>query len=231
MLRKSKWMLLVIFLVMIPLSAFADNSYRLHIRYLFGEEQSPVAGAVFTLTRVAGEQNGEMVPVPGLTEEELMTAEGAASGVGRICSEKPDRTFQVSRTTDAFGELAYYGLKEGIYLVQETKPAEGYDLSRPFLVTFPDDLSDKEQMELTAAPKPVVLTESGIAKGREPVKDKPSAFVQSRSSAVQPERKVLSVRKTRAVLTGDTGKLVLPGTLAAASAAVIFLLHRKKGGQ
>lgn len=231
MLRKTKWMLLVIFLVMIPLSAFADNSYRLNISYLFGEEQSPVAGAVFTLTLVASEQNGEMVPVPGLTEEELMTAEGAASGAGRISSEKPEQIFQVSRTTDAYGELAFYGLKEGMYAVQETKPAEGYGLSRPFLVTFPDNLSDKEQRELTAAPKPVVLKESEPAKDKEPVNDGPSAFVQSRSAGVRPERKALPVRKTPAVRTGDTGKLVLPGTLAAASAAVIFLLHKKKGGQ
>ena len=149
-------------------AAGAERGGTLTIRYL-DPDGEPVAGAEFSLRLVAE-------PVWDGSFQSLLSlkidAETEPSEIADLAKKLPARKL----STEADGTGRIEGLAEGLYLVEETSPAEGHFASVPFFASIPAMQDGGWKFDIEAEPKPLAsgslcvkktVTGSGGEKERE----------------------------------------------------------------
>ena len=182
-------------------AAGAEKRGSLTIRY-FDLDGEPVGGAEFSL-RLVAEPMWDGGYRSLLSRE--IDAETEPSEIAVLAEELPAITLSIAE--DGSGKAG--SLPEGLYLVEETLPAEGHFASVPFIAAIPDREKEIWTYDVEAEPKPLAAGELRITKtvageGRET--DRRFSFrVRIGDDGEFPVR--YSTGETGSIRTGDTVSL------------------------
>lgn len=131
----------------VSVAGSAEKNGTLTVQYLDLDGEA-VEGAEFTLRLVAE-------PVWDGSYRSLLPlkidAETEPAEIAALAKKLPARTFATAK--DGVGRIGE--LDEGLYLVEETSPAEGYFASVPFFVTIPSMRDGGWNYDVLAEPKPL----------------------------------------------------------------------------
>ena len=140
MIRRSLWILLIMFAVAVPVGAQeSDGSIRLYMRC----QGKSIAGGAVTIYNVS---NMDLSDTP----EQLQRQFQAAGITGKTAVIRND------------GTACFTNLEKGYYLlVQETAP-KGYLAMRPFFISIPSEIDDQVQYHIEARPKLQQIPEENL---------------------------------------------------------------------
>lgn len=140
-----------------------DRAGSISITMRYGEKT--VSGGTLTLYRAGGisEDDGnysfvltEDYKESGISLDDLESA-GLAESLAKYTSEKKPAGVEIPIGKD--GKASAAGLETGLYLIVQTKAAEGYEAVSPFLVSIPMNEDGVYLYDVNATPKMGTLTE------------------------------------------------------------------------
>lgn len=164
-------LLLVVLFLFVPRTtvAFAaevdaDRTGSISVHLLDSGDHKPVVGAEFTLYKVADLSDVGTLPYSFTADfsacqaslDDLYAESLASELAAYIAGTQAQGTVAV---TDEDGTVVFEQLSIGLYLVVQTKAADGYYASSPFLVTLPMTREDGTDWiyDIDASPKVTVL--------------------------------------------------------------------------
>lgn len=147
--------LMLLSVLTLPVGAAVDTTKRGSIAVNMKHDGKEIPGGELTLYRVA-RINGthyEYLPDYASCEVPLHDLSSAQLPAALAALVKTKNLQGTAGTIDSHGKLKFADLETGLYLIIQTKAAEGFHAVNPFLVTLPGSIGGRYVYDVDASPK------------------------------------------------------------------------------